>query len=204
MVYIQITRGAGPRSHLAPEGLAPTLVMTFKPMEDVPQAVRRNGTNLMSVTDVRWANCFVKAITLLPNVLAKNEADRQGFDDALFVTPTGEVRECTSSNIAIVTGGSVRIPPRNDSVLHGVTQSFVIECAEGLKIPLTECAFELETLFGADEVFKSSTTQEVLGVTSVDHRTIGDGKVGPVTIALYNEFRARSREMLSAPKSMVG
>lgn len=206
MVYIQITRGPGPRSHLEPEGLVPTVVMTFKPMEDVPAAVRQSGTNLMSVTDIRWANCFVKAITLLPNVLAKNEAVRNGFDDALFVTPSGEVRECTSANIGIVTDGSIRIPPRSDAVLHGVTQSFVMECAEALNIPLTERTFDLETLYGADEVFKSSTTQDVLGVTRVDDRAIADGKPGPVTTALFNEFRSRLQTVLSTntPTSVVG
>lgn len=199
MVYIQITRGVSARSHAVPAGMTPTVVMTFKPRPVVPAGLRERGASINTVTDSRWANCYVKAITLLPNVLAKTDAVRRGYDDAVFVTPAGEVRECTSANIFIVVDGKVIMPPRNESVLHGITQRFVLDTAASIGIAVEEHTFDVGALQAADEAFMSSTTVEVLGVTRVDDRPIGDGRVGPVTGRLLEAFHARLRDAGDAP-----
>lgn len=195
MVYIQLTRGACSRSHVIPGGLEPTVVMTFKPMPEVSDHLRQHGARLMTIRDTRWSNCYIKAITLLPNVLAKKDALDGGYDDAVFVTDSGEVRECSSANLFIVSRGGIKIPPRTRSILHGVTQGFLIECAAGLGLAVEEQAFDVASLLHADEAFMSSTTVEALAVTSVDDHSIGDGRVGPTTRRLYEEFRVRSRAM---------
>jgi len=200
MVYIQITRGPAPRSHAIPDHSHPTLVMTFKPLAPLPEDFRRRGARLMTMRDTRWANCYVKAITLLPNVLAKSEAVRRGFDDAVFVAESGAVRECTSANIFIVHKGALIFPPRNHSVLHGITQGFLLRCAEDIGVDVEESAVQVEELYAADEVFMSSTTIEVLGVTSVDERPIADGAVGPLTRRLFDAFRKRSRALENNPR----
>jgi len=193
MVYLQITRGEAPRVHTIPDGLTPTVVMTFKAIPLIPQELRDRGARLKTFPEVRWANCYIKATTLLPNVLAKSRAQKAGYDDAVFVTPEGEVRESTSANIYIVEGKTVVFPRRNKSVLHGVTQRSLYGCAEAFGLRMEEGVIQLERLFAANEVFISSTAVEVLAVTSVDDRDISTGKVGPVTIGLHQEFRRRTR-----------
>ncbi|MFH1109861.1 MAG: aminotransferase class IV [Planctomycetota bacterium] len=193
LIYIQITRGAAPRSHTIPAGLAPTVVMTFKPLPRLPDELRERGARVITMPDIRWANCYIKAITLLPNVLAKNEALRRGYHDAIFVTADGEVRECTSANIFLVSGGSLLIPPRNESILHGVTQSYLIELASSIRLNVREEVIHLELLRRADEVFMSGTAAEVLAITSIDDRPVGEGRLGPITQRLYDEFLSRTR-----------
>jgi D-alanine transaminase len=193
MVYLQLTRGVNARNHVIPPNLTPTLVMTFKPLPPVPEDKRREGLKLATTPEIRWANCYVKAITLLPNILAKNDAIRRGFDDAVFVAAGGQVRECTSSNIFVVRDGRVMFPPRNESVLHGITQGFITECAIGIDIPICEQPITIEALQTANEVFISSTLQEVMPVTSIDGRPVANGQVGPITTKLFDEFRRRSR-----------
>lgn len=193
MVYLQITRGVAPRVHAIPEGLSPTVVMTFKAIPPIAAELQARGARLKTFPEVRWANCYIKATTLLPNVLAKSRAQRAGYDDAIFVTCEGEVRESTSANIYIVEGETVIFPRRNESVLHGVTQRFLSGCAEALGLRMEEGVIGLERLFAAAEVFISSTAVEVLAVTSVDDKAISTGKVGPVARGLHQEFRRRTR-----------
>ena len=193
LIYIQITRGAAPRSHTIPAGLTPTVVMTFKPLPRLRDELRERGARVITMPDIRWANCYIKAITLLPNVLAKNEALRKGYNDAIFVTADGEVRECTSANIFIVSGGSLLIPPRNESILHGVTQGYLIELASSIRLNVREEVIHVELLRRADEVFMSGTAAEVLAITSIDDRPVGNGRVGPITQRLYDEFLSRTR-----------
>jgi D-alanine transaminase len=192
MVYVQLTRGVAPRNHIIPPDISPTLVITVKPLPKIPDDRRVAGFKLTSTAETRWANCYVKAVTLLPNVLAKNEALRRGFDDAVFVA--GDlIRECTSSNIFMIKDGKLLFPPRNESVLHGITQGFIAECAIGIDIIVCEEPITIEQLYAADEVFVSSTLMEVMPVTSIDGRRIGDGRMGMVTNKLFQEFRRRAR-----------
>ena len=194
MIYVQLTRGTAPRVHLIPEGLAPTVIMTFKPRPVVPEDLVRRGMSVMTTPEMRWAKCYIKAITLLPNILARTEADRRGHDDAIFVTEAGEVRECTASNIFIVNGNVLRFPPRNEAVLHGITQSFLLDCAAAINLETREEAFDMTALRNADEVFMSGTSLEVMGITSIDGKAVADGKVGAVTKRLHAEFLRRVRE----------
>jgi len=192
LIYIQLTRGVAARSHAIPAGLTPTVVMTFKPLPRLPEELRARGAKVITTLDTRWANCYIKATTLLPNVLAKNDALRRGYDDVIFVAADGEVRECTSANIFIVANGRLLIPPRDESILHGVTQGFLIECAEAIGVGVREGPIPVESLRRADEVFMSGTAAEVLAITSIDDRPVGDGRVGPITQCLYNEFLCRT------------
>ena len=193
LVYIQLTRGYAPRSHLVPARTTPTVVLTFKRLVTPSEETYARGVSVMTTREIRWAHCFIKAVTLLPNVLARTEAHRRGYDDAIFVTDAGEVREGTSSNVFVVQDGAVHLPPRTEAVLHGITQSVILGCAETVGVPVVERAFDVDFLHAADEVFLSSTTIEVLGVTAVDDQPVGAGKVGPITRKLHGELRRRTR-----------
>ncbi len=193
LIYLQMTRGSGSRNHVIPDGLEVTVVMTFKPLPIPNEGLRKRGARVMTVVDTRWAKCYVKAITLLPNTLAKNRALRNGYDDAIFVTTDGEVRECTAANLSIVHDGRILIPPRTEAILHGITQGFIIECAAALGHDVTEQAFNIQTLHEAEEVFLSGATVGVLGITAIDDRPVGDGNVGPITRRLSDEYDRRAR-----------
>jgi D-alanine transaminase len=179
--------------------LTPTLVMTFKPLPAVPDDLRSRGARIITVPDPRWSKCHVKAITLLPNVLARAEANRRGYDDVVFVSAAGEVRECTSANVFIVRDGALKFPPRDTSVLHGITQRFLLACAASVDIAVQEAPFDVDALRSADEVFMSSTTVEVLAITSIDDRPVGDGRVGPVTTRMHDAFVQRARGQTVRP-----
>ena len=196
-IYLQMTRGVAPRDHAIPAGLTPTLVVTFKPRPALSDGLHDRGARVMTTPETRWANCYIKATTLLPNILAKTEAQSRGFDDAVFVTHDNEVRECTASNVYLVTEGAVWMPPRNNSVLHGITQHFLLECADSIGIGVHERLMLLEQVRTADEVFMSSTAVEVLGITRLDDQTIGNGRVGPITRRLHQAFVDRIPQKLT-------
>ena len=189
VVYLQITRGAGKRSKEFPQGLSPTLVITVRELEPRPPALRADGARIMTARDLRWQRCDIKSICLLPNVLVFNHAKAAGFHEAVFIEDDDTIAECCSANIFIVKEGRVATPPRSTRILGGVTRDEVIAVARGHGIPLEERAVTLAELRGADEVFLTSTTIEVLPVTRVDEQVIGDGKPGPVTQRLSEIFR---------------
>ena len=193
MIYVQMTRGVASRTHAVPPGITPTVVMTFKPLPAVAEDLRRRGARVVTMPDTRWSNSFVKAITLLPNVLARTQALRRGYDDVIFVSSTGEVRECTSANVFIVRNGALKFPPRTESVLHGITQRYLLACAESADIAVHEEPFDVQALRSADEVFMSSTAVEILAVTSIDDRPVGSGQIGPVTAKMHEAFVAQAR-----------
>ena len=188
MVYIQITRGVAARNHVIPQNIAPTVVMTFKPRPVVPEVIREKGVKMATVTDQRWANCYIKAVILLPNVLARFEAMERGCYDAILVAPDGEVRECTSANIFMVKNNTLYFPIRNESILRGVTQNFLLDCARSIRVECAEQRIGVDELYEADEVFMSSTAAEALGITHIDDKSIGDGCVGPITRRIYEAF----------------
>lgn len=188
MVYLQVTRGVQPRSHVWSGDLTPTVVATFRPKPVVDPAVRAAGIGVMTVDDTRRTACEIKATALLPNVIALNRARRAGYDDVVFVGPTGGVRESSSANVFAVRGGTIVTPVRDASILHGITRGVLFECAERIGVAAEECALSVDGLAAADEVFVSSTTIDILPVTRVNDKPIGAGRPGPITEKLYATF----------------
>ena len=189
MVYLQLTRGRASRDHQYSSGMTPTVVATFKPRRVFDPAMRARGVALETARDIRWARCSVKSTALLPNVLLKNAATRRGYFDAIIVGADDFVRETSNANVFIVTGGVLRTPLATEHILHGVTRAYLLECADRLGIPCAEVDFTASEMRAADEVFICSTTMEVMPVTSVDGRTIGNGKPGETTMRLLACFR---------------
>ncbi len=186
LVYIQITRGVYPRQHICQVALEPTVVLTFKPLPPVPTERIEKGVSVKTAEDIRWGRCCIKAISLLPNVLLKNQAVREGFFDALLVTSSGEVRESCSSNVFLVKDGVLRTPPADEHILHGVTRGFILECASELGLPARETRIMEAELYSADEVFFTATTYNVMPITRINTRPIAGGCPGPITRRLYD------------------
>ncbi|HET7580376.1 MAG TPA: D-amino-acid transaminase [Bacillales bacterium] len=188
IVYLQITRGAAPRSHEFP--LEPKGVLTAYTKEmPRPLELMKNGIQTVLTEDVRWLRCDIKSLNLLANVMAKQEAKERGCTEAVF--HRGDtVTEGSSSNLLIVKNGEVQTHPANNLILNGITRKKVFELAENLGLKVTEEAFTIDELFNADEAFITSTTSEVTPVVQVDDTTIGTGQPGQVTRKLQEAFEA--------------
>jgi D-alanine transaminase len=184
-LYVQVTRGMAPRNHLFPE--CPVSVsMTAKPFRSIP--VGDKGASVILHPDERWANCYIKSLNLLPNILAKQAAYEKGYLEAILVRD-GKVTEGTSSNVYIVKDSSIITTPLSKHILSGITRKAVENIAEHLGIPFVEKQFTPDEMIQADEVFITSTTLEITPIVRVDEKQIDDGTPGPVTKALKKEFK---------------
>ena len=190
IVYLQITRGAAPRTHhFPPEGTPPT-VYAFAQAYHRPASARwARGYEAVTVPDDRWARVDIKSIGLLPNVLAQQAAAEAGVADALLVKD-GVALEGSHNNLFAVFDGVVTTHPATHQILHGVTRAYVIELAKGQGLPVEERPVTLEEIRAADEIFFTGTTTEVRPTVRLDDQPVGSGKVGPVARALYEAFQA--------------
>ncbi|MFD0826469.1 D-amino-acid transaminase [Neobacillus sp. M.A.Huq-85] len=186
-VYLQITRGIAVRKHLFPT--APVSVtMTVRPMSILQKDAREKGVKAIFHEDERWANCYIKSLNLLPNILAKQTAHEAGCFEAIQVRD-GYITEGTSSNVYMVKDGAVYTTPLSKQILSGITRIAVKKITESIGIPFIEKKFTPEELLQADEVFITSTTSEILPIVNVDGKSIGDRNPGEWTMKAYKKFR---------------
>lgn len=193
IVYIEVSRGEGDRSHTWPEEMKPNAIV-FSRRHTFPDAAKKErGIRLVTEEDLRWRHCDVKSVNLLANILAKQKAQRAGGDEALLVDD-GVVRECSHSSFFIVKDGRVITHPLDCHVLPGVTRNRVIALA-GDRVD--ERYFGLDEVSTADEVFATSTSLAVMPVRQID-----DGPPrarGPITHELQRrldeEERASARRL---------
>ena len=186
-IYVQVTRGIAPRTHAFPNPPAPPSVYGFA--NQYIRHARGVGARLPGNhrPGPALALSEIKAIALLPNVLAQQAAVEAGVSDAIFVRD-GMALEGSHNNLFAVFDGVLTTAPRTNYILHGVTRDLMIEMAGELGVPVEERAIPLGELYRADEVFFTGTTTEVRPSVEVDGRPIGDGKVGPVARQLYDAF----------------
>ncbi len=183
-LYLQVTRGAAPRTHHHPDP-APraTIAMMIRPFD--PLAVwrrQRQGVTVTLVADERWRRCDIKSISLLANVMAKEHAHRRAAFEAWLTDAQGIVTEGSSSTAFIVDRrGILRTHPPGPEILPSITRRVVLGLAADLAIPFEERAFAADEAKDAREAFLCSTTSFVMPVTAIDDRPIGSGAPGPVT-----------------------
>jgi D-alanine transaminase len=193
LVYLQVTRGVAPRDHGFPTTeVPPALVVTAR---GIPLGIRderaAKGVAVITVTDNRWERVDIKTISLLPNVLAKQKARESGAFEAWFVDKNGFVTEGSSTNAWIVTAdGALVTRAAEGGILRGITRSVLVEYAgrEGLR--LEERSFSVADALEAREAFLTSATAIVTPIVKIDGNRIGNGRPGPVAIAL----RAAARQ----------
>jgi branched-chain amino acid aminotransferase len=163
-----------------------------------PKDLYENGLEIITSSYVRnhpnATNPRVKSLNYLNNILAKIEAIRAGCLEAIMLNHKGEVAECTGDNIFVVKKGVLRTPPSDAGILEGITRNFVIELARSAGIPFAEASLTRHDVYVADEVFLTGSAAEVIAVTKVDDRTIGEGRQGPVTRKLRELFTAAVRQ----------
>ncbi|NPA25006.1 MAG: D-amino acid aminotransferase [Deltaproteobacteria bacterium] len=188
MVYLQVTRGTAPRRHDYPGDLEPNLLLTFRPRPEYPPELGQEGIGIITVPEIRWARCDIKSIALLPNVMMKQQAVEKGCREALFVCADDTIRECTAANIFFVKNDTLFTPPADHHILAGITRGFIIKQASARKIEVCERKCTLEELREADEAFITSSTMDLLPVTTVDGHAIGNGRPGPLTSRIRGFF----------------
>ncbi|NLO97590.1 MAG: D-amino-acid transaminase [Peptococcaceae bacterium] len=194
IVYLQVTRGVGPRTHGILKDAKPVLTMFISEKQPLPEKMRQEGVKTVILPDRRWAYPFIKSINLLPNSLAKQIAEEQNAYEAILAKENGYITEGASSNVFAVFDGTIVTHPTDGHILAGISRSYVLKIAEKYNYPLREDYFSAEQLYKADEVFLTSTTCEVLSVTNIDGKPVANGIPGPVTCKLYDHFMEEVRK----------
>jgi len=190
-VYLQVTRGVAPRDHVFPENVEPTAFAMSNPLHAVPADYKSKGIAAITVPDIRWQNCHIKAITLLPNSLLKQQAQDAGAQEALLIRD-GYMTEGSASNAYAIIDGKIYTAPKDEKVLPGITRELVLELAASANIPVKEQAVSEQQLRDADEIWVSSSTKEVLPVTMLDGVAVSSGNPGAIwkqLDSLYQQYK---------------
>lgn len=189
IVYVQITRGVARRDHPFPVGVKPSIVVTARRIKGPSAAAVEQGIGVVTVKDIRWERRDIKSISLLPNILAKQEAREKSAYEAWLVDGAGVVNEGSSTNAWIVTKEGVLVThPADHAVLNGITRLGVLAAAKKIGVRIEERGFTVEEAKAAKEAFLTSTTSHLLSVVSIDGKPVGNGHPGEVTIKLRQAY----------------
>ena len=197
LVYLQVTRGVAPRSHVVPTGLKPTVFVTTSERSLPTPAQRVQGLACITARDFRWQRGDIKSTSLLGNVLARKISADQDADETILLRddePAGPwLTEGASSNVWVVHEGALLGPAPGDHVLPGVRIELLRELCEE-----TGTAFNLRPVSeadvrSADEVLLSSASKEIIAVTRIDGEQVGHGALrgrpGPVYARLHEAYQ---------------
>ena len=200
-LYIQVTRGAAPRAHAFPAaGTQPTALIATKPFKNHPAAYWEQGVSALTVPDTRWTRCDIKSISLLPNVLANQQAKEAGAFEALFVRDEAVIEGSHSNLFGVLDGELITCAP-SGHILNGITRLLVLEKARGLGLSVREAPIPRARLHNIEELFLSGTTTEVMPIVRVDGQAIANGQPGPITRRLrdlYREWVAEDRAAVAS------
>jgi D-alanine transaminase len=192
-VYFQVTRGVAKRDHAFPKDAVPTVFLMSNPLVTPPQELVERGAAAVTAVDDRWLHCDIKSISLIGNCLLRQvSADAGAAETILF--RDGRLTEASASNVFIVKRGAVLSPPKSSLILPGITYDVVAELAQAAGLPLEFRPVAEAEVRGADELWVTSSSKEVLAIVTLDGRPVGDGKPGPVfrrMHGLYQEFKQR-------------
>lgn len=197
-VYLQITRGAAPRTHhFPPKGTPATVFLSatsFVPASEV----RARGVAVTTYPDYRWSRCDLKTVNLLPAVMAKQFASDHDAFESIFVREA-VITEGSHTNVFGVLGGEVRTYPNSNYILPGITRDVVIELAHELGIPVSETPIYLHEVAALEECFLTGTTSDVMPVVTIDGKPVGSGRPGPITMRLYEALARRLADAAATP-----
>ena len=196
-VYLQITRGVARRDHAFPKGLKPTVFLMASELIPPSAETVKRGAAAIVLPDFRWTRCDIKSISLLGNCLLRTQAADEGCVEAILVRD-GELTEASASNVFVVKSGTVLAPPKSHLILPGITYDVVLEILRANGIAHEVRPVMESELRSADEVWVTSSSREVLPITTLDGSPVGygegSGKPGPVgarVYALYQQFKQR-------------
>jgi D-alanine transaminase len=193
-VYLQVTRGAAEtRDHAIPEGIAPTIFAMTAPIPPVDPALASKGIKAITLDDIRWRLCNIKATTLLANVLFRQQAKEEQAMEAILIRD-GLATEGAASNLFVVSDGLLITPPKSHHLLPGITRDLVLELADNAAVPLQQREIPEQELINAEEVWLTSSTKEIMPVTRLNDQPVGDGKPGALfrkMSGIYSDYKER-------------
>ena len=199
-LYLQVTRGPAARDHALPENPVPTVFAMSNPLRPPAVETLEQGIKAITLDDIRWARCHIKAISLLPNILLRQTALDADASEAILIRD-GYATEGAASNLFVVFDekpASVLItPPKGPRLLPGITRDVILELAEANGIPHHEADIRAEDLAKAAEIWVTSSTKEILPVTTLDDKAVGDGKPGPVFRRMYDLYQVNKAKLRS-------
>jgi len=191
-VYLQITRGVAKRDHAFPQGVTPTVFMMSNPLVVPTREQVEHGVGVITAEDNRWLRCDLKTTSLVGNVLMRQlAADSDAIETVMF--RNGYLTEASASNVLIVRDGRIIAPPKDNLILPGITYDATLEIAKAIGVPLDVRAVTRAEALGADEMWLSSSSKEVLAITRVDGQAFAGGAPGPVFRRVWEAFQARKR-----------
>jgi D-alanine transaminase len=190
-VYLQVTRGVAKRDHAFPKGVKPTVFMMSTPLVTPAPALVESGVACITAQDYRWLNCDIKSVSLLGNCMLRQLSVDAGAAETILFRD-GQLTEASASNVFVVKDGVVLAPPKDHLVLPGITYDVVIEIARAREFQIEVRPVSEAEVRAADEIWVTSSTKEVLAVTTLDGKPVGDGKPGMLfrrMHALYQSFK---------------
>ena len=193
-LYLQVTRGPAARDHALPENPAPTVFAMSNPLRPPAAEILARGIEAITLDDIRWSRCHIKATSLLPNVLLRQTALDAGAAEAILIRD-GQATEGAASNLFAVLDGELRTPPKGPRLLPGITRDVILELAAANDIPHREADIPAEDLARASEIWVTSSTKEILPVTTLDGEPVGDGRPGPLFRRLYDLYQANKAKL---------
>jgi D-alanine transaminase len=196
-VYLQVTRGAAKRDHAFPKGLTPTVFLMASELVTPSAELVKTGAKAIVLPDFRWLRCDIKSTSLLGNCMLRTLAADEGCAEAILVRD-GELTEASASNVFVVKNGVVLAPPKSQLILPGITYDVVLEILRSNSIAHEVRTVAESELRSADEIWITSSSREVLAITTLDGKPVGKGgnagRPGPVCVrmhALYQQFKAK-------------
>lgn len=191
-IYLHVSRGADTkRFHAYPEGVTPTVfAFTFEiPAAPVPDKSQTKAYKVSTTEDLRWRRCNIKSTALLGNVMHFQQGHAAGNNETILYNSNKEITEASACNVFIVKNGEVITPPLDNQLLPGITRLILIDVLKKYTdITVIERTITLEELYGADEVWITSSSKEIAPVTQVDDKIIGKGDIGDVWLAAETVF----------------
>ncbi len=188
-----VTRGVGTLGLSPNRTSCPSVFIIASQIELYPRELYEKGMAVVSTSIVRnhpnALSARIKSCNYLNNILAKIEALDAGVHEAIMYNHCGYVAECTGDNIFLVRNGVVQTPPITAGILEGITRDAVIELIRKRNIPIREMDLTRHDLYVADECFLTGSAAEVIPVTSIDGRPIGNAQPGKITLQLVADFR---------------
>ncbi len=180
-IYLQITRGVaqGVRNHAFPDAFTPTVFAMCQALAPRDQNIARSGVMAITLEDERWARCDIKSTSLLANTIARTTARAADAAEAILLRD-GRVTEGAASSVFVIRDGHVSQPPAAAAILPGTTAPLVVDLLKSDGIGTTFEVISETQLRAADEIWLTSSTREVLPVTTLDGRSVGAGVPGPV------------------------
>jgi D-alanine transaminase len=191
-IYLHITRGVAKRDHGFPDnGTEPTIFIMCNALYPQSELIREQGIQAITLLDNRWLNCHIKAISLLPNILLRQQAMDAGTQEAILIRD-GFATEGAASNLFIVKNNVLITPEKSHHLLPGVTRDLIVELAQQNQIIIEQRPISELELNQADEIWLTSSTKEIMAVTHLNDKTVANAQPGKLwrnMMSLYQQYK---------------